>query len=359
MDGTCTQEQSTPKVSEQITAALGADGKFTYYPGMSFEIHKDSHMTTKYEFQEQVYQYADNVERLEHAFVIRAVLRLGTATKAMILNYLHWQKRECPKKRIPLCDGDMQSNMRALTSILKKLCRKGLLISHDYVANVSADKKSVIVVYTGTIYGHTLYRNVLEEFMEFDMNSVFRADVASFRMLATNAVMLQFAHYPETTEIYLNGRYGMEKPYKKIKNHVFGLAIMEYQGKKQIFLAEPIFFRFNPEIRTDEQVLEYIEDRLDKLAKIIGQIKEMDEDEPVVRIVYIVENMAGLRHLNHMIRAEEENSDIFRNALFTSENVVYTQEGNLDKSFLKLYYNEGKQILQFRPAFADWYKLSE
>lgn len=207
------QEQAKPKVSEQISAALAENGKFTYYQGMSFEIHKDSHMTTKYDFQDQAYQYASNAERMEHAFVIAAVLKLGTATKPMILDFLCWQKWCYPKKKIPLCGEDSALNMKSLVSILKKLCRKGLLVSHDYVANVSHEKKSVIVVYTGTIYGHTLYRNVLEEFMEFDMNSVFRTDVSSFRMLATNAVMLQFAHLPSTVGIYLNGRYGMEKPY--------------------------------------------------------------------------------------------------------------------------------------------------
>lgn len=352
------QEQSKPKISEQIAAALADDGKFTYYPGMTFEIHKDSHMTTRYDFQDQLYRYADNAERMDHAFVIAAVLRLGTATKPMILDYLHWQKRRFPKKHIPLCGGDDESNKKALTTILKKLCRNGLLVSHDYVANVSAEKKSVIVVFTGTIYGHTLYRNVLEEFMEFDMNSVFRADVASFRMLATNAIMLQFAHVSSTTGIYLNGRYGMEKPYKSIKNHVFGLAVTEENGQRQIFLAEPLFFRYNPDTRTDEQTMGYIEDRMDKLTRIIKQIKEFDDADPVIRVIYIVENMAGLRRLFGLI-GDAAGSDLFRDALFTSENVVYSQSGNLNRSFLKLSYNEETGAMQFRPAQADWKKIPE
>lgn len=351
------QEQKKPRVSEQISAALEEDGKFTYYSGMSFEIHKDSHMTTKYDFQEQSYQYADQTERIDLACVIEAVLRLGTATKPMILAFLHWKKRCFPKKRIPFCEVESEANMRALTTMLKKLCRNGLLVSHDYVANVSVGKKSVIVVYTGTIYGHTLYRNVLEEFMEFDMNSVFRADVASFRMLATNAVMLQFAHVPATTGIYLNGRYGMEKPYKKIKNHVFGLTVMEDQGRKQIFVSEPVFFRFNPETRTNEQVMDYIIDRLSKLSKIIEQIKELDGSDPIVRVIFIVENMEGLGQLFKLI-GEAAGSDLFKDALFTSENVVYMQSGDLNRSFLKLRFNEEKGVLQFCPAQADWHKIS-
>lgn len=359
MAETCTQEQTAPKLSEQISAALADDGKFTYSPDMSFEIHKESRKTSKYEFQDRLYAYTGNAEMIEHAFVIAAILKLGTATKPMILDFLHWQKRVYPSKQIPLCGKDAASNLRTLTAILKKLCGNGLVISHDYVADVKKDGgRSVIVVYTGTMYGHTLYRNILEEFMEFDMNSVFRADVASFRMLATNAVMLRFAHYPFTTGIYLNGRYGMEKPYKKIKNHVYGLAETEVNGEKQVFLAEPLFFRFNPKTRTEEQVLESVEDRLDKLAKIIEQIKELDGADPVVRVIYIVENMEGLRKLFSLI-GEDADSDIFRDALFTSENVVYKQGGDLGRSFLKLQYSEEKGILQFKPAHAGWYKLPQ
>lgn len=356
MAGSCTQEQTGPKLSEQISAALVDDGKFTYSLGMSFEIHRESRKTSKFEFQDRLYAYAGNAEMIEHAFVIAAILKLGTATKPMILDFLHWQKRVYPTKQIPLCGKDAASNLRMLTGILKKLCGNGLIISHDYVASVEKEKKSVIVVYTGTMYGHTLYRNILEEFMEFDMNSVFRAEVASFRILATNAVMLRFAYYPFTSGIYLNGRYGMEKPYRKIKNHVYGLAETQVDGEKQVFLAEPLFFRFNPQTRTEGQVLESVEDRLDKLAKIIEQIKELDDAGLVVRVIYIVENMEGLRKLFSMI-AEDANSDIFRNALFTSENVVYAQGGDLSRSFLKLQYSEAKGILQFKPAHAGWYKL--
>lgn len=358
MAETCTQEQAGPKLSEQISAALADDGKFTYSPGMSFEIHKDSRRTSKFEFQDRLYAYTGNAEMIEHAFVIAAILKLGTATKPMILDFLHWQKRMCPSKQIPLCGKDAEANMRTLKVILKKLCGNGLVISHDYVANVGKSEKSVIVVYTGTMYGHTLYRNILEEFMEFDMNSVFRADVASFRMLATNAVMLRFAHYPFTTGIYLNGRYGMEKPYKKIKNHIYGLAETEVDGTRQVFLAEPLFFRYNPQTRTEEQVRESVEDRLDKLAKIIEQIKELDDAEPVVRVIYVVENMEGLRNLFAMI-GEDADSDVFRDALFTSENVVYAQGGDLSRSFLKLQYSEQKGIFQFKPAHAGWYKLPQ
>ena len=346
-----------PKLSEQISAALAVDGKFTYYPGMSFEIHRDSHMTTKYEFQDQVYRYSNAAEKIEHAFVIAAVLKLGSATKTMILDFLHWQKRCYPRKQVPLCSVDVEADTRSLTAILRKLCKNGLVLAHDYVANTDQDKKSVIIVYTGTMYGHTLYRNVLEEFMEFDMNSVFRADIASFRMLATNAVIYRFADCMETTGIYVNGRYGMEKPFKRLKNHVFGLATMDMADQRQIFLAEPVFFRFNPDIRTEEQVAEYVEDRLDKLAKLIVQVKELDGNDPVVRVIYIVENMHGLRSLYSFI-GDDADSDIFRNALFTSENVVYKQGGDLDTSFLKLQYSTAKGALQFRPAGPGWRDLA-
>jgi hypothetical protein len=349
-----TQNEGKLSVSEEITAALKEDGKFTYYQGMSFEMHRDSHMTTKYAFQELAYRYDTQEEKIEHAFIIAAVIKLGTATRPMILDYLRWQKRCYPKKKVPLCGADELANDKMLAAILKKLCRNGLLIAHDYVARGN-ERNYVIIVYTGTMYGHTMYRNVLEEYMEFDMNSMFRADIASFRLLATNAVAFRFCDRTGTTGIFVNGRYGMEKPYKKLKNNVFGLVTLKDNDKKQVFIIEPMFFRFNPDVRTEQQVEEQVEDRFDKLLRVMAQIKELDEEEPLIRMIYVVENMEGLGRLRNYI-GDEVNADLFRNALFTSENVVYKQGGNLDSSFLQLQINRDTGKTQFRPALSEWWK---
>lgn len=346
------EENIEPSLTDKIQSALKEDGKFCYQEGMSFERHAGSRMTNKYEFQELGYKYDDNqTEKIEHAFIIAAILKLGIATKQMILDYLMWDKKCNPSKHIPLCGSNPETNKKRLKNILERLCKYGLVYSKDYVAT-NGTEKIVVVVYYGTMYGHTFYRNVLEEFMEFDMNSVFRADVATFRMLAVNEVLYKFGHYDETTGLFVNGRYGIGGPYKKLKHHIYGMATLGEGANKQILILEPVFLRYNPQVLTQEKVEEHIGDRFDSILRVIKQLREK-EGNTVMRMVYIVENMDGLRWLRQHI-GEELESDLFKDALFTSENVVYRQGGDLDKSFMKLVVSEKTGKLQFRPAKESW-----
>lgn len=330
----------------QIKNALKGDGKFTYFDEISYQIHDNSRSISKTDFYDKSYKYKDEDESIRMSFVLCSVHELGHANKQQLLSWLKMKKKLYPRKLIPAAGTDAANNERILTNMLTNLCKNGLLVAHDYVTQ----DKHVIVIYTCTYYGHIFYRNHLEIHSIFDTNSMFRTHIDSFKRLASNSVACALAAHPDCTAVSVNGRYGQHPKKAEVDGFAYGIA--EFFGgteRAQVFLIEPVFYRFNPKNMTEEELEMKNIERL-RLAERIKK-SVADEYKCPVRMIFVIENAQGLKRL--ALFAKDNNSDMFTDALYTSENIFYNMKNDLDSCFVIPSFTESGQ-LKLSPVRGEW-----
>lgn len=336
-------------LAQKIQAALSDDGRFQYYPQMDYRVNKDeSKSINQFAFYDLVHQIDDPRTAIRMGFVLQAVHVLGNATRNMILNYLLWMHRAYPDKMIPAVSEDVQKNQTEIGKILKRLLDKGLLVSYDYVTEKTRKR---IVVYACTQYGWIYYRNKLQVQTSYDTNAVFRTDVEVLKRLSVASVATTACTESRCTGVYMNDQNGSKK-YQDVCAYTYGILEFDDGGENgSLLVLEPVYFRFDPKILTEEENQEKMHKRFEKLGKAVEQLEQ--KYETMVRVCFIVEDQRGLTSLFHMI---EENTDdaLFKNVLITSDNIIYNLGNNLSNIFLKVMPKKDHSGLKVAPAADKW-----
>ncbi len=336
-------------LAKRIMAALGGDGRFQYYPGMDYRVNKDeSKPINTFAFYDLVHQVDDPRTAIKLSFVLQAVHALGNATRNMILDYLGWMHRIYPDKLIPAVSEDVQKNQVDIGKMIKRLLDKGLLVSYDYVTERTRKR---IVVYACTQYGWIYYRNKLQVQTGYDTNAVFRTDVEVLKRLSVASIATATCTSSRCTGVHMNDQYGSKK-YQDVCAYTYG--ILEFDGGGEngsLLVLEPVYYQYDPKIMTEEENLEKLHVRLEKLGKAVEQLAQ--KYETMVRVCYIVEDQKGL---TNVFRLAEQNPDdvLFKDMLITSDNIVYSLGEDLDQIFLKIVPRKDNTGLKVVPAAEKW-----
>lgn len=319
------------KLGDELKESLSINSKFSYYNGCTCSITKETRTITKEGLQQL--KIKEGITK-KHAFILQAVNTLGHATCQMVQQFLELLHRIYPKKEIP------QLNYQKLTNELKYLSRNGMLVNSDYVTK----EKNVILIYACTVYGYYFFKNCLEVTTSYDDNALFRAEHETFKRLGANSIALALAGDKQTSEFYVNGRTAFGN-LKKIDGYTYAAVQME----KRLFVIEPIYFMVDYTITTDEEEEQKINNRLDKFESILSQYENTYDLK--VRAVFCVENWNGLTKLSGLIK--ERYTDIYQNALYTSENILYQNGYDLDRSFIHLSFGEQIKMVPWKTSWNE------
>lgn len=298
-----------------LSESIQEPSKFYYYPGVTCEF-KYSRTTNV----DKVYDmFLSGKLTRRHAFILQAVALLAHATCQMVLQMLTIQRQAYPEKEIPTVN-----RYDSLMNELIYLSKNGLLACQDYVTL----QKNVILVYSCTNQGYNFFRNQLEATMSYDTNSLFRAEHEKFKRLAASSVALALTLGKKTKSLYVNGRsvFGTQK---KAEGYTYAGVVYEDELSEQIMFVEPIYFSVDTSITTIEEELKKLEDRLDKLEKVYYSYKTAEIN---IKYVFCVEHLDGLKKFIMMIKGRW--CEMYENAIYTSENVMYDFNYDLNKSFL-------------------------
>lgn len=329
-----TEDQtSTRAIAMKINSSLSADTKYMYFDGLSYQPCEKISMISKNDFECKV--FLGTYFKLQDAFILQAVHELGYATFDSTLAWLALQKKKFPKKAIS------EYTKSSLSKRMQFLARQGLLAEYDYITQ----KKTVEHVFVCHSYGHLFFRNQLDCFSLYDQSALCRSEIEIFKRLASNVVTLAFANYPSVKEISVNNRTVNNKSDNGI-GYTYGLIKCECEDKKMNLVVEPVYFAFDPQVSTEEEWKEKLENRLSSLVASVNKMKE----EVKTTVIFCFENKSGINKFTELISTRD--LEFFKNCLYTSESVINRCNGDLNQCFLTLKYNEGKP--QFRPVIKHW-----
>ena len=319
---------------QEIKESLDSTSKFSYYKGCTCRVMKESRAITKDYLQTLVMQGSITKR---HAFILQVVNALGHATCRMVQQLLAIQHRKYPLKEIP------ELTYEHLQKELKYLSKNGLLVAYDFVTQ----EKSVIQIFSCSLYGYTFFRNCLETTISYDENAIFRAEHETFKRLGANSVALAMASDPNCNDCSVNGRFSLVSVPKKFDAYVYAAVEFDFSGQKRLYIIEPTYFSIDYSIATDEEEKVKISNRLDKLESIICQFQKNYDGN--VSAVYCVENMKSLIKLGQIIKDRYNN--MYSMALFTSENILYHNGYDLDRSFVKFQFGEKSTITPWKDSW--------
>ena len=115
--------------------------------------------------------------------------------------------------------------------------------------------------------------------------------------------------------------------------------MLKDEESRMNFLIEPIYFSVDSRIMTEGENIEKINNRLDKVTEIVDKYKE----NVLTKVVFCLENMNGLKKFISLIRNRD--LDIFHDALYDSENVLFRNNKDLNQSFLRIDFRGEKPVL--------------
>jgi len=247
------------------------------------------------------------------------------------------QHGKYPQKEIP------ELSYEHLQKELKYLSRNGLLVAYDFVTL----EKSVIQIFSCSLYGYTFFRNCLETTISYDENAIFRTEHETFKRLGANSIALAMASDSNCNDCSVNGRFSLVSVPKRFDAYVYAAVEYVFSGLKRLYIIEPTYFSIDYTIATDEEERVKISNRLDKLENIITQFQKNYDGN--VSVVYCVEDMKGLKKLGQMLK--DRYNTMYSMALFTSENVLYRNDYDLDRSFVKFEFGEKSMITPWKDSW--------
>lgn len=320
-------------IAMKQNASLSIDTKYMYFDDLSYQPCEKISMISKNDFESKV--FLGTYFTKQDAFILQAVHELGYATFESTLKWLALQKKKFPKKAISVYTKN------TLSKRMQFLSRQGLLAEYDYITQ----KKMVEHVFVCHSYGHLYFRNQLDCFSKYDQSALCRSEIEIFKRLASNVVTLAFANYPNVKDISINNRSISNKAENGI-GYTYGLINCEIEDKKMNFVVEPVYFKYDPKISTNEEWMDKLENRLNSLVSSVNKLKA---DVPTT-VIFCFENKNGVNKFTEMISTRD--LEFFKNCLYTSENVVSRCNGELNQCFLSLKYNEKKPV--FYPVLDHW-----
>lgn len=325
------------KGKSKLEAALTEDTKFMFYPGMEIQIKPETRCISKDKLQ---WLMINGTLDLGDAFIIRAIDVLGHATKDMILQYLKLIKKHYPQKAVPNMDSSK------LTKRLVTLAKNGMIAMSDYVTKNS---RSVILIYTCTMFGHIFMKNTLDmSYISYDDNLLFHAEVETFKRLAAAAITLAMAQRNECVAASVNGKtiFGQELRFKD--GYVYGSVEMEYNGESVLYLVEPVYFSINHKIISDEESMERTKGRMKRIESLVEQLRK-ERKMPVIP-VFCVENMQGLKDFCFIAKMRLD-AEVYEHSLYTSENALYRFDYELDEIFVSAKFDMADENKENRQVF--------
>ena len=275
---------------------------------------------------------------IEHSFILWAVHTLGFATYEMVQYFLSFQKKKYPEKEIKEMKPDYLKNK------LIFLAGAGLLVCYNYKV---AKSGRIVKFYCCTVYGHNVFRNMLNMgYTLFDECTLFRSEMERFKRMSANSVALAFGLDEDCKDLCFNGKYGMPN-FPKIRNYVYAGA----DFGETFYLVEPVYFRVDKRIETEEENREKVAKRLTILYDFEKKFKE--EYKKKIKVVFTVEDLEGLKKLSQLLQGMTSDSGLIEGALFTCENVIYKYPGRgVSDAFLRRIA-DGEET-RFVPARDTW-----
>lgn len=334
-----------------IDNALRSAYKYTYKENLNLALKEECNRTlNRAEFFMQVNKqgWTNSDEAIRDAFLLEALNTLGHATVDMVSQYLLTMHRLYPDKLIPYCDEkDWQVRHECIRKRLRSLCSRSAAVCRDYVAA----NRSVIEVFTLTPYGWSFAKGKIDNIYGMDDGAIFREGVEMFKRMSAFTVALSVMGDKRCTGYVINGRSSnLPKEKQKSENgYIYSFCQLREKEREITYIIEPVFYSFDARVTTKEEHLDRMRERFKALEAIYSDMAKKLETE--MGLIIVVEDRAGLDMISEYV-ANNADSELFENVIFTSENVFYVTGNNVDVSFLKMVLTEEK--IKFKAAGKNW-----
>lgn len=324
-----------------VSTCLSMVSNYAYYEDLEYGLDKIA-IFKKYEDIEKEFLIGKDIVKAD-LYIAEIVGKLSFSTANMVLEELKLMKAHPQYEKVLMPACKMEIVKRALI----RLCRNGIARCFSYKT-----KKGITVqMYCLSETGLHLVKKVLYSKLKTEetMLSLEPVEEAFRRLVSSYCVQLIRRRY-KISKINYGTRVYIPTQGRK---YIYGQCeYMSEDGKRNILIVEPIYYKTNEQIVPKERVEEHNKERIEILNAYISYLKN-DEPNLDVKVIFIFENKAGLQKSANLalsnleivtstatneVRYQMEaglpctytEKEVYgiRNICFTSEPLLYNLEGN-------------------------------
>lgn len=311
------------RTTKEIVESIRRGTKFTY---------REDRKYTKASFITSL-----NIDRVEYAvycgdvapedyYLMELVYDACFVTPEFLYFRIKLGAQKGEKGCLILAEAGLLRSLSVLGERLEKLATIGFFFCYEPVERIS---EKMVRIYYCSMEGFRAFTHRLEKRMYYNRSLVYRPIHDVFRFLATNVAIYAFyknKNYQkkwsfEMFDIKLEG----EK--KSTQEEVYGRVLFQdpITQRKVYVVIEPIFFRCDKSIITDEENMDRVIERIEKVKQIVKSFDNTDNTEAYA--LFLLEDDVGVKKLQDYIATQE--------IAFFSERCFYTSENALFESSVK------------------------
>lgn len=307
---------------------LNSSGVCTFRKGDYFEMNKSNRVEASCGVIEQA--LTGKTIAVSDFFIAYAVGKLGCADRIAIANYLDWLSKNNPDKCIP---GNLSED--SLVKRLTVLSRCGVLRKMHMM---DGDGKLRLAFYCITSAGAEAAKRVLDLISyRYDGSILLSGANKICKRIAVGKVLSKLILSPAKLDIEVSAQ-----TYDKNlggKYDLYAQVVAKSEDKKTLIVIEPISFGVETSIKTTDEVLQDIKQRINLLSRRVSSIINEASDKKSyddVRVMFLIDDYASLLKVVEMV--VEDSIALAEHSYFTSERLVAANDNYLSRSFYKVVY---------------------
>lgn len=320
--------------------ALNVQGSFSYHEGDSYRLNKQTKLVEDPATVETL--MLSNAIAVSDFFIAQAIASLGVADGESIKRYMVWAAKKNPGKVIPHNISDT-----VLKDRLENLAQCGIVRSFSIVS--AGTKRGTF--YSVSELGAAAIKRVLDlNTMPFDRWAMLDGEHRIFRRLVTTMVSSYLFNSPAT--LTANFHSELYDKQRESRFNVYGQISASYENGekpvKELIIMEPVLFGTNPTVRSEQEVLDDIKDRMSALAVKVSSIIEPTDGSKIkydgCKVVFVVQDFESMKKVTSMVM--NASVKLLENAFFTTERLVSMNDGKLSRSFYNVEMKDGNPSIQ-------------
>jgi hypothetical protein len=248
-------------------------------------------------------------------YMLQTLNEMRFATAADVLARVRFLCRTGTNRRfVPILTVD------DMDRYLRLLAKRGVVYYYMYKRVPAAVAERIFFI---TKEGFLLFSTELMlRGAYYDEKSSYKPPFEVFKYLAANRVMSAFIQSKKCVE----SDYVVLQEFKEgnhtFKNKFFGTAVLEDERFRHTYVFEPIRFQTPLDKLTFEDNYERVKYRIDMLKKMIHGYTTNFQDNELLFVVFIVEDIKGMRSLLNILKEDYEHNFWENTALITSDYAV-------------------------------------
>lgn len=271
---------------------------------------------------------------LSDYFIAYAVAILGAADMTTIKMYLQWYGKRFPKKIVPskIASAALESRLKVLAS--SGIVRKVAILDSDGVVKAG--------FYTSSELGAKAVKRVLDiNTMGYDAWPLLDRTFRMYRRLVTSRVVTQLLANSDA-QLDVNCFSELYDKDSKLKYSVYAqITATEPDDKKTLLIVEPVMFECDETVKSREEHLNDIRERLRFLGNHVANVINAEEDKRIhddVRVIFVISDYDALTELVKMVL--DTSIVLAEHSYYTSDRLISLNDGNLCRSFYGVNFVE-------------------